>query len=186
MHAHRWSRFFTQRRPLRLSRSEHPTGSNTKLCTSGDLANREAPNAHLCCSGKHFNYEASGTDCCEGDTPSTSNCCRFFINRGACKQFSCCFYHSCDSLCTFDNDDTFEVRCGPTDIGAVCHALSEASIAFDSADRPMVPSTIITVTDEADARKILKLIDALEELDDVEEVFFNFDIPEELVAALSA
>ena len=85
-----------------------------------------------------------------------------------------------------DNDDTFEVRCGPTDIGAVCHALSEASIAFDSADRPMVPSTIITVTDEADARKILKLIDALEELDDVEEVFFNFDIPEDLVAALSA
>ena len=85
-----------------------------------------------------------------------------------------------------DSDDTFEVRCGPTDIGAVCHALSEASIAFDSADRPMVPSTIITVTDEADARKILKLIDALEELDDVEEVFFNFDIPEDLVAALSA
>ena len=85
-----------------------------------------------------------------------------------------------------DNGDSFEVRCGPTDIGAVCSALGDSSIAFDSADRPMVPSTIITVTDEADARKILKLIDALDDLDDVEEVFFNFDIPEELVAALSA
>ena len=85
-----------------------------------------------------------------------------------------------------DNGDSFEVRCGPTDIGAVCSALGEASIAFDSADRPMVPTTVITVTEEADARKILKLIDALDELDDVEEVFSNFDIPEELVAALSA
>ncbi len=85
-----------------------------------------------------------------------------------------------------DNGDSFELHCGPTDIGAVCSALHDASIAFDSADRPMVANTVITVTDEADARKILKLIDALDELDDVEEVFSNFDIPDELVAALSA
>jgi YebC/PmpR family DNA-binding regulatory protein len=85
-----------------------------------------------------------------------------------------------------DNGDAFELRCGPTDIGAVCHVLAEAGIHFDSADRPMVANTVISVTSEADARKILKMIDALEDLDDVEEVFSNFDISEDLFAALSA
>jgi YebC/PmpR family DNA-binding regulatory protein len=84
-----------------------------------------------------------------------------------------------------DNDDTFEVRCGPTDIGSVCAALGEGKIDFDSADRPMVPSTVIAITDAEVARKILKLMDALEDLDDVEEVFANFDISEEVFAALA-
>jgi YebC/PmpR family DNA-binding regulatory protein len=85
-----------------------------------------------------------------------------------------------------DSGDNWELRCGPTTIGAVCSALSDATIHFESADRPMVSNTIITVTDEADAKKILKLIDALEDLDDVEEVFSNFDISEEVLVALSA
>lgn len=85
-----------------------------------------------------------------------------------------------------DNGDTFEVRCGPTDVGSICSALTEAAIHFDSVDRPMVPNTVISLTDEADAQKIMKLIDALEDLDDVEEVFANFDLSEELFAKLSA
>ncbi len=85
-----------------------------------------------------------------------------------------------------DNGDTFEVRCGPTDVGSVCSALTEAAIHFDSVDRPMVPTTLISITEEADAQKIMKLIDALEDLDDVEEVFANFDLSEELFAKLSA
>ena len=85
-----------------------------------------------------------------------------------------------------DNGDAFELRCGPTDIGAVCAALTDAGIHFDSADRPMVANVGISLTAEADARKVLKLIDALEELDDVEEVFSNFDLSEELFATLSA
>ncbi len=83
-----------------------------------------------------------------------------------------------------DHGDVFEVQCGPTHIGAVCAALGEASITFDSADRPMVPNTQIQLG-EADARKVLKLIDALEEFDDVEEVFANFDISEEVMAAIA-
>jgi YebC/PmpR family DNA-binding regulatory protein len=83
-----------------------------------------------------------------------------------------------------DHGDVFEVQCGPTDIGAVCAALGEASITFDSADRPMVPKTQIQLG-EADARKVLKLIDALEEFDDVEEVFANFDISDEVMAAIA-
>ncbi len=83
-----------------------------------------------------------------------------------------------------DNGDSFELRCGPTDVGAVCHALTEASITFDSVDRPMVPNTVIDLG-EADARKVLKLIEALEDLDDVEDVYANFDISAEVAAALS-
>ena len=85
-----------------------------------------------------------------------------------------------------DAGDAFELRCGPTDIGAVCHALSDAGIHFDSADRPMVANTIVPVTALEDAKKILKLIETLEDLDDVEEVFANFDISEEIFQALSA
>lgn len=83
-----------------------------------------------------------------------------------------------------DNGDSFELRSGPSEIGAVCHALGEAGIHFDSADRPMVPNTVIDLG-EADARKVLKLIDALEDLDDVEEVFVNFDISDEVMAAIA-
>ncbi len=84
-----------------------------------------------------------------------------------------------------DQGDTFELRCGPGDIGNVCQALNDAGIAFDSADRPMVPNTMIELG-EADARKVLKLIDALEDLDDVNEVYANFDISDEVMAALSS
>jgi YebC/PmpR family DNA-binding regulatory protein len=82
-----------------------------------------------------------------------------------------------------DNGDAFELRCGPTDIGNVCQALTDAGIVFDSADRPMVPNTAIELG-EADARKVLKLIEALEDLDDVEEVYANFDISDDVAAAL--
>ena len=83
-----------------------------------------------------------------------------------------------------DNGDSFELQCGPTDIGAVCSSLVDAGIHFDSADRPMVPNTAIDLG-EADARKVLKLIDALEDLDDVEEVFANFDVSDEVMAAIA-
>jgi YebC/PmpR family DNA-binding regulatory protein len=84
-----------------------------------------------------------------------------------------------------DNGDSFELRCGPTVVSAVLQALTDANIAFDSVDRPMIPNTTIDLGEE-DARKVMKLIDALEELDDVEEVFANFDVSPEVMAALSA
>ena len=85
-----------------------------------------------------------------------------------------------------DNGDSFELRCGPTDIGAVCHALTEGGIAFDNADRPMLPSMSVSLVTEADARKVLKLIEALEDLDDVSEVYANFDLSDDVMAALSS
>ncbi len=83
-----------------------------------------------------------------------------------------------------DGGDDFELRCGASSIGAVCSALGDAGITFESADRPMVPNATIDLS-EADARKVLKLIDALEELDDVEEVFANFDVSDEVMAAIA-
>jgi YebC/PmpR family DNA-binding regulatory protein len=83
-----------------------------------------------------------------------------------------------------DVGDGFELRCGSTDIGAVCSALGEAGIHFDSADRPMVPNTMIELG-ETEARKVLKLIEALEDLDDVEEVYANFDISDDVMAAIA-
>ncbi len=83
-----------------------------------------------------------------------------------------------------DQGESFELRCAATDIGNVCQALNDASIPFDSADRPMVPNTAIELGED-DARKVLKLIDALDDLDDVNEVYANFDISDAVMAELS-
>lgn len=83
-----------------------------------------------------------------------------------------------------DNGDTWELRCDPSSIGNVCGALVEGAIHFDSADRPMVANTAVPLTNADDAKKVLKVIEALEEHDDVDEVFSNFDISDDVFAAL--
>ena len=62
-------------------------------------------------------------------------------------------------------------------------ALEEAGVQVYSADLTMMPQTTIPV-DDGEARQVLKLIEALEELDDVQNVYANFDIPEEVMASL--
>ena len=64
-------------------------------------------------------------------------------------------------------------------------ALEAAGIDFESADLTMVPKTTVEVEDEATARKILRLMDALEENDDVQDVYANFDIPERVLEAVA-
>lgn len=77
----------------------------------------------------------------------------------------------------------FEIRCEPGDLGGVRAALDAAGIAFDSAEVTMLPTTTTAVA-EKNAPKVLKLIDALEDVDDVQEVYSDFDISEEILAAL--
>ena len=55
--------------------------------------------------------------------------------------------------------------------------LSAAGIAFESAELTMLPKTSIRIEDEGDAKKLVRLMEALEENDDVQDVFSNFDIP---------
>jgi transcriptional/translational regulatory protein YebC/TACO1 len=67
--------------------------------------------------------------------------------------------------------------CDPSDLVAVRQALTDAGIEVDSAELSMLPKNLVEVEVEQ-ARSLLKLVDALEENDDVQDVFFNFDIPE--------
>ena len=82
-----------------------------------------------------------------------------------------------------DLGDTFEVISEATDMVAVRTALQDAGIDYDSADANFVPSMQVEL-DADGARKIFKLIDALEDSDDVQNVFANFDLSAEVVAEL--
>ena len=82
-----------------------------------------------------------------------------------------------------DLGDTFEVLSEATDMVAVRTALQDAGIDYDSADANFVPSVQVEL-DADGARKIFKLIDALEDSDDVQNVFANFDLSAEVVAEL--
>jgi YebC/PmpR family DNA-binding regulatory protein len=79
----------------------------------------------------------------------------------------------------------FVVTTAPEQLSAVREAVEAAGFTVDSAELTMVPKTTVEVADEDDAKKVLRLIDQLEENDDVQDVWANFDIPEavlELVA----
>ncbi len=82
-----------------------------------------------------------------------------------------------------DYGESFEILTEATDLVPVRTALQEAGIEYDSADVVFHPATQIEVDVEG-ARKILRLIDALEDLDDVQEVYANFDAPDAVLAEL--
>ncbi|GAA4454413.1 YebC/PmpR family DNA-binding transcriptional regulator [Phytohabitans houttuyneae] len=82
-----------------------------------------------------------------------------------------------------DLGEAFEVVSEPTDLLAVRTALQEASIEYESAESSFVPSVNVPL-DEDGARKIFKLIDVLEDCDDVQNVYANFDVSDEVMAAV--
>ena len=82
-----------------------------------------------------------------------------------------------------DRGEGFEVVTEPADLVTVRTALQDAGIDYDSADAEFVPG--ITVDADADtARKVFRLIDALEDSDDVQNVFANIDVSPEVLAEL--
>lgn len=85
-----------------------------------------------------------------------------------------------------DEGDLWQVSSPPTELAAVRRALDEASIPVESADVTMVPTTSVPVADESEARRVLKLIDLLEEHDDVQNVYANFDIPDRIMDLVEA
>lgn len=85
-----------------------------------------------------------------------------------------------------DEGDRFVLTCAPGDLHAVASALEAAAIAPESRELAMVASTTAPVTDEGDARRVLRLLEALDEHDDVQNVWSNFDIPDEILAAAGA
>jgi YebC/PmpR family DNA-binding regulatory protein len=82
-----------------------------------------------------------------------------------------------------DLGDSFEVVSEPGDLIAVRTALQTAGIDYESAEASFQPSVTVTVDLEG-ARRVLKLIDALEDTDDVQDVYTNLDIPDDVAAAL--
>lgn len=80
-----------------------------------------------------------------------------------------------------DLGESFEVVSEPTDLVGVRTALQRAGIDYDSADASFLPSAS-TALDADAARKVFKLIDALEDCDDVQNVYANFDVPDDVLA----
>lgn len=83
-----------------------------------------------------------------------------------------------------DEGDTFEILCDPNDTVTVRKAIQGARIDYESAEIKFVPSFEQSVNDVEQARKLFNLLDEIEDCDDVQEVYTNGDVPEEILSAL--
>jgi YebC/PmpR family DNA-binding regulatory protein len=81
---------------------------------------------------------------------------------------------------------SYQVTVAPESLSAVREAIETAGLPVDSAELTMVPKTTVEVEEETVARKVLRLVDALEENDDVQDVYANFDIPERMLEAAAS
>jgi YebC/PmpR family DNA-binding regulatory protein len=80
---------------------------------------------------------------------------------------------------------TFTVTTDGQFLAAVREAIEAAGFTVDSAELTMIPKTTVEVDDEGDAKKVLRMIDELEDNDDVQDVYANFDIPERVLEAVA-
>jgi YebC/PmpR family DNA-binding regulatory protein len=81
-------------------------------------------------------------------------------------------------------DEFWRVSTPPTDLHKVRTALEEAGIPVESSDLTMIPTTLVPLDDAGNAKRVLQLIDALEDHDDVQAVHANFDVPDEVLQAV--
>jgi YebC/PmpR family DNA-binding regulatory protein len=79
----------------------------------------------------------------------------------------------------------FQIISAPETLSALREAVEAAGFEVESAELTMIPKTTVEVADESAAKKILRLIDALEDNDDVQDVYANFDIPERVLEAVA-
>jgi YebC/PmpR family DNA-binding regulatory protein len=83
-----------------------------------------------------------------------------------------------------DEGSDWMLTSAPTDLHALRTALDEAAIPVETADLEMVPTSRVEIDSEAVAKRVLKLIELLEEHDDVQNVWSNFDIPDEILESV--
>jgi YebC/PmpR family DNA-binding regulatory protein len=81
--------------------------------------------------------------------------------------------------------DVFQVTSAPENLVAVRNAIEAAGFTVESAGLSMIPKTTVAVESESAAKTVMRLIEALEDDDDVQEVYANFDIPEEVLEAVA-
>ena len=79
----------------------------------------------------------------------------------------------------------YQVLAAPEALAAVREAVEAAGFEVDSAELTMLPKTTVEVADESDAKKVLRLLEQLEDNDDVQDVYANFDIPEQVLEAVA-
>ncbi|MEN8114941.1 MAG: YebC/PmpR family DNA-binding transcriptional regulator [Actinomycetota bacterium] len=82
-----------------------------------------------------------------------------------------------------ESGEQWEITCAAGDLAAVRAALEDAGVTIEQGEVTQVPSTSVPVS-EANAPKVLRLVDALEDLDDVQAVHANFDISDEILATI--
>jgi YebC/PmpR family DNA-binding regulatory protein len=85
-----------------------------------------------------------------------------------------------------DDGDTWRVTTAPTELHAVRSGIEAAGFTVDSADLVMVPQATIALDSTESAKKVLRLVDALDEQDDVQAVHANFDIPDTILETVEA
>jgi transcriptional/translational regulatory protein YebC/TACO1 len=81
---------------------------------------------------------------------------------------------------------SFVVTSAPESLTAVRAALEGADFSVESVDLAMVPKTTVAVQDESTARRIVNLVEGLEDTEDVQDVYANFDIPEAVLEAVAS
>ena len=81
-----------------------------------------------------------------------------------------------------DHGETWKLTCGPSDLLAVKEALEGAGFVPESFEPSLEPTQLVPVTDEAEAKKVLRLLEAIDDLDDVQAVHANVDIPDDILA----
>ncbi len=81
---------------------------------------------------------------------------------------------------------TYQVTCEPETLSAVRAALEDAGIAVQAAELSLVPKVTVEIGDEATAKRVVRLVEGLEDNDDVQDVYANFDIPEAVLEAVAS
>ncbi len=85
-----------------------------------------------------------------------------------------------------DTGEQFQVTTPPSDVQAVKTAIEEAGMPVESAEVTLLPSTTVQLQSESEAKKVLHLVDLLEDHDDVQNVYANFDIPDSILELVEA
>jgi YebC/PmpR family DNA-binding regulatory protein len=81
---------------------------------------------------------------------------------------------------------SFVISSSPEALSAVREAVQAAGFTVESAELAMIPKATVAIADESTARKVLRLVEGLEESDDVQDVYANFDIPETVLEAVAS
>jgi YebC/PmpR family DNA-binding regulatory protein len=81
---------------------------------------------------------------------------------------------------------TYQVTTAPEDLRTVREAIEAAGFPIEAAELSMVPKTTVAIGDEATAKRVVHLVEGLEDVDDVQDVYANFDISEQILEAVAS